>query len=329
MNEDKTSGERKKDHIAIALKGWDTPLGIDSRFYYEPMLSSHPRDMDIGVDFLGKHMDAPIWVSSMTGGTAKAKTINRHLAMVCGLYGLGMGLGSCRSLLYDDERLEDFAVRQWMPDGPLYANLGIAQIEQLIEADKVILISELIKKLGVDGLVIHVNPLQEWMQKEGDVIENTPVKTIEILTQKLPDLSIIVKEVGQGMGIRSLKALSGLDIEGIEFSAAGGTNFSMIEQRRRNDDTLNPLTYVGHSALEMVEMVNLIGDDLKGKEIIISGGIRNFLDGYFYIKKMNRPAIYGQAAGFLRVAEDYEKLCAYVEAQIEGLKMCYTFLDVK
>ena len=74
-------------------------------------------------------MNAPLWVSSMTGGTKEAGTINRNLARVCGQFGLGMGLGSCRIILHDDEYLSDFRLRKEMGDFPLYANLGVAQIE--------------------------------------------------------------------------------------------------------------------------------------------------------------------------------------------------------
>ena len=87
----------------------------------------------MGLHFVGYALEAPLWVSSMTGGTGKARHINRNLAAMCQEFGLGMGLGSCRSLLYDDRFFEDFNVRPLMVDRPLYANLGIAQIEALLK----------------------------------------------------------------------------------------------------------------------------------------------------------------------------------------------------
>jgi len=96
------------------------------------MLSGHPKhDHDISIDILGTTLRTPIWVSSMTGGTAMANTINTNLAKACGEYGMGMGLGSCRALLDSDERLSDFAMRGLIGDQPLYANLGIAQLDDL------------------------------------------------------------------------------------------------------------------------------------------------------------------------------------------------------
>ena len=127
---------------------------------------------------MGFDLKAPLWVSSMTGGTDLANTINHNLAKAAGEYGFGMGLGSCRSLLTSDEYLSDFYVKTLMPDMPLFANLGIAQCEQLITSGKTSLIKDLISKLDADGLIIHVNPFQEWLQPEGDRFNNPPIDTI-------------------------------------------------------------------------------------------------------------------------------------------------------
>ena len=106
-----------------------------------------------------------MWVSSMTGGTAWAKTINHNLARACKDFGMGMGLGSCRSLLHSNDTFSDFNVRPFIgEDLPLYANLGIAQVEELLERGQLRKVKELVDKLEADGLIIHINPLQEWLQ---------------------------------------------------------------------------------------------------------------------------------------------------------------------
>jgi isopentenyl-diphosphate delta-isomerase len=98
--------DRKKDHIELAQSAQIKKL--NDGFYYEPMLSAHPTEVtDISINFLGKRLLAPLWVSSMTGGTQKAKLINTNLAKAANQFGLGMGLGSCRSLLNSDERKSD------------------------------------------------------------------------------------------------------------------------------------------------------------------------------------------------------------------------------
>ncbi len=134
LKQDPTAESRKKDHIDLAFKSQVRKDALDSRFYYEPILSGHPRnDIDLSVNILDSVLKIPIWVSSMTGGTEMAQTINTNLAKACEEFGMGMGLGSCRSLLDSNERLSDFAMRQYMPNQPLYANLGVAQVEELIQ----------------------------------------------------------------------------------------------------------------------------------------------------------------------------------------------------
>jgi len=334
--QDWNASARKQDHISLAFKSQIGHGQIDNRFYYEPILSAHPKKDTTSFSFLGKRMKVPIWVSSMTGGTALARKINYHLAQACGEYGMGMGLGSCRQLLYSNEYFEDFNVRKLIGNQPLFANLGIAQVEKMLFEGAVHQIKELVKRLEADGLIIHVNPLQEWLQPEGDLISRPPIDTISEILQ-LTDLKIIVKEVGQGMGYESLKALFQLPLEAIDFAASGGTNFAQLELLRSNAQKqiiYENLVRIGHSAEEMVQFTNLLiselGNKMKCKQVIISGGVKTFLDGYYYINKIQLPAIYGQASTFLKYAQgSYEELQAYVESQVHGLALAKCFLHVR
>lgn len=336
QNEDPQAAERKKDHIELAFKSQVGRINLDSRFYYEPILAGHPSENQANFEFLGKNMQYPIWISSMTGGTKLAQKINQNLAKICGKYGLGMGLGSCRGLLYSDEYFDDFDVRKYLGNAPFYANLGIAQIEKSLAENEISKIENLLNRLQTDGLIIHVNPFQEWLQPEGDKITRSPLETISEFLEKT-DCKIIVKEVGQGMGYESLKALFQLPLEAVDFAAHGGTNFSMVELLRSNEiqqKSYQNLTQVGHSAEEMVEFTNQIindlGEKMLCKQVIISGGVRDFLDGHYLTEKIQLPAIYGQASAFLRYAtESYEELERYTELQIEGLKLARNFLKVR
>ena len=338
QEEDPTAVSRKRDHIEMAFKSQIGTNQLDPRFYYEPLLAAHPeKNVLQPFDFLGKKMQIPVWVSSMTGGTEFANIINHNLARACKEFGMGMGLGSCRSLLYNDEFLEDFDVRHLIGEElPFYANLGIAQLEELIDKNESYLVNDLLQKLRADGLIIHVNPFQEWLQPEGDRFKRPPLETIEFFLEKIT-APIIVKEVGQGMGYGSLKALMQLPLEAIDFAANGGTNFSKIELMRSSpmkQEIYQQLAYVGHSAEEMVQMTNQIkeelGDKLKCHQVIISGGVKNFLDGYYLINKLELPSIYGQASSFLKHARgSYDELHQYVEAQVSGLELANAFLVIK
>lgn len=327
------TSERKKDHIELAFKSHVSER--EERFYYEPLFNPHPRELEFELKMGAAKMKAPIWISSMTGGTKEAGTINRNLAKAAGEYGLGMGLGSCRIILDDNTYLKDFQLRDLAQDAPLYANLGIAQLEELFEKGESQKIIELVKKTETDGLIIHVNPLQEWLQPEGDRFFKAPIDTIKSCLDL--NLSIIVKEVGQGFGPKSLKALMELPLTAIDFGAHGGTNFSKLELNRASElrhEAYDEMAHWGHTAEEMLEFYNTLikemGSSNHGANVIISGGVKHFIDGYYYINKIQAPAVYGQASPFLKHARgSYEELKQHVELQLEGLKMAYNYLTLR
>lgn len=298
--------QRKKDHIEMANRAQTLSGSVDSRFNYEPIFFSHPNNTKAPQPFLGKNLDYPFWISSMTGGAELAYTINQNLAKLCGKYNLGMGLGSCRPLLNSDERLRDFAVRN-LTNAPLFANLGIAQVEELLDQGAEYKIHELVKKIEADGLIIHLNPLQEWFQPEGDRFKKSPLETLQRFLDTC-SYSLIVKEVGHGMGPKSLAALLKLPIKAIEFGAFGGTNFTLLESMRTEESTVKaPFIHVGHTALEMVEILNALPS--SDKEFIISGGVKSVLDAYGLKAKLKSPSVIGMAHPFLNPAkESFETL---------------------
>lgn len=326
---------RKKDHIDLAIQAQVSRAHLDGRFYYEPLLSNHPVSTNDSLKFFGKTLRAPLWVSSMTGGTGEARHINQNLARVCREFGLGMGLGSCRVLL--DENAEskkyfpDFDLRPILGNElPFFANLGIAQVEQLIEKKETQKITNLLGDLSADGLMVHVNPLQEWFQPEGDRLKFSPLETLTKLCE-LIKTQIVVKEVGQGMGPKSLKALLELPIAGIELAGFGGTNFTRIEQVR-SKNTNTAFSQVGHTPAEMVMFLNdlaSVNSAFKQKQIIISGGIENCLDGFFLRENLTFPSVIGQAKNFLIHAENYEDLKKYTAEEIVGLAMAKAYLTAK
>jgi len=288
-----TQESRKMDHIDLANRAQSKRIEVDDRFYYEPILAAHPsHQTDISLTFLGKKLNAPLWISSMTGGVGPARHINQNLARVASEFGLGMGLGSCRVLLEDKTYFNDFNLRPILgPELPLFANLGIAQIENLILKKELNKVEDMLSALDADGLIIHINPLQEWFQPEGDRLKISPLETLTKLCSQLKT-KLIVKEVGQGMGPKSLKALLDLPIDAIELAAFGGTNFSKLEQMRASDNEftwMKSLAKVGHTAPEMIEMLNMLvtgHPEYKKKQIIISGGIEDVLDGVYLREKL-------------------------------------------
>lgn len=326
--------DRKSEHINLALKSQTRLDEQDLRFIYEPMLSAHPENADLSIPFLGKTMRTPIWVSSMTGGTGVARTINGNIARACREFGMGMGLGSCRKILFDKTDWSDFDFRDTIGDQPFWANLGIAQIEELLASKKIQAVVDLVGNLRADGLIVHVNPLQEWFQPEGNRLKRPPMETIRELLDAVK-LKLIVKEVGQGFGPESLRQLLQLPIEAIEFGAYGGTNFSKLEMARNDPQQLEaslPFAFVGQSAGQMVNSVNQILKENPApacRQLIISGGIQNALDGYYLTSKSELPAVVGMASAVLKhAAESYDSLRQFLQTQIQMLSLAKAYLKI-
>jgi len=329
------ASDRKLEHIKLALDSQTKLTEQDWRFNYEPLLSAHPDNTDLKIEFLGKTMRTPIWVSSMTGGTGVARIINGNIARACSEFGMGMGLGSCRKILFDKTHWDDFNFRDEIGDEqPFWANLGIAQVEELLVSKNIQAVVDLVGELRADGLIVHVNPLQEWFQPEGNRLKQSPLQTIQQLLN-LVDLKIIVKEVGQGFGPESLRELLALPLEAIEFGAYGGTNFSKLEMLRDDQQKLEaslPFAFVGQSANQMVDSINQILKENPHPacaQLIISGGIQNSLDGYYLTSKSQLPSVFGMASSVLKHASvSYESLAGFLENQIQSLRLAKAYLKI-
>ncbi len=365
LSQDTNAQERKYQHLEMANQAQSPASELRQDFYYEPLFGAHPEQNKLrnerkSFNFLGKEMLYPVWISSMTGGTGKARHINQNLAKAAGEFGFGLGLGSCRGLLDGKKYWEDFNLRPLLGEkAPFFANLGIAQIEQLLDTGDISKLQNLVQGLDADGLIIHINPLQEWFQPEGDRLKYAPIDTLEKLLNEIK-FPLIVKEVGQGMGPRSLEALIKMPLAAIEFGAFGGTNFSLLEKLRmhsnhqkleddlffksREEMTREGLVRVGHTAEEMVQfclsIMNRLGENALCRNFIASGGIQDTLAGYRLVKQFEnnvhstqgaRPEmVFGMARAFLLHATDeYEHLKTFCESFIETYEMAENFLDVR
>ncbi len=329
------SEQRKKDHIDLTFTSRPSSRLNTYSLNYEPLFSPHPKEdaQVLNQEFIGYDFKLPLWVSSMTGGTEKAKRINKNLSKACGEFGFGMGLGSCRSLLDSEERLSDFDVKEYMPNMPLYTNFGIAQLEELAESAKLNRIDLVTKKLHADGIIVHVNPLQEWAQAEGDRYKKAPIDTIKNVLDST-QYPVIVKEVGQGFGPKSLLALSSLPLRAIELSGFGGTNFTILEQARlsgANSGKNAPnasFGRVGHTCEEMIDWLNQQDlAEMKCKEFIVSGGITDSLVGHALNESLKYNSVFGMASNLLKYSMgDYEELQDYICRVKENLEMAKAYM---
>jgi isopentenyl-diphosphate delta-isomerase len=272
----------------------------------------------------------------MTGGAIHAQKINQNMAKVAKQFNLGMGLGSCRPLLEDQSHFSDFHMRPFIGDRPLYANLGFAQVNELHREGKLSKIVTLLDSLEATGLIIHINPMQEFAQPEGDAWHIAPFKVLEEVINSI-DYPIMIKEVGQGFGRRSLSKLLKMNIQAIEFGALGGTNFTLLEQTRHDamhsarKDLILEFANVGQSAEIMLEDINALAkEEINCREIIISGGMNNTLKAHSMLLRSKLPALVGQASQVLKYALLGEKeLASFIEIQIEGMLMAKEFLYLR
>ena len=328
--------ERKSNHLTMAAQSQTPPSERLTGFHYEPLFRPHPGNESETISFLGKNLRAPFWISSMTGGTTAAGPLNKKLARAAAEFGLGMGLGSVRPLLEDKKKyFDDFNLRPILGnDVPFFANLGIAQVEQLCQNREQERIHELVNDLRADGLFIHLNILQEWLQPEGDRIQCSPLKTLSQFLEKVP-YKVLVKEVGQGFGPRSLAALLKLPLAGIELGAFGGTNFSRLELDRQSPDSIKNLrkefALLGHDAEDMLNTINrlTLNPSTKVDTFIISGGVRNILHAWRLHNLCRGKSVIGRANAYLqRAAISYEVLAEFIREEIEQWAFAKNFVHI-
>ena len=271
---------RKADHIRICLEEdvqfRQTTNGLERYSFDHCCLPEIDRDeIDISTTFLGKVMNAPLLISSMTGGTEEAKTINCRLAKVAQHYRLAMGVGSQRVAVENPQVDDTFAVRKYAPDILLFANLGAIQLNYNYGLDQCMRVVDL---LEADALILHLNPLQECIQPKGDTNFGGVLDKIEILCKKLP-VPVIVKEVGNGISAKMAHKLIGAGVTAIDVAGAGGTSWALVESERADNILQRRLgrTFAdwGVPTADCITGIRAIAPEIP---LIASGGLRHGLD---------------------------------------------------
>ena len=301
---------RKADHIRICLEEdvqfRETTSGLEYyRFTHCCLPEIDRTEVDLTSTFLGKKLAAPLLISSMTGGTELAQTINYSLAEVAQEYKLAMGVGSQRIAVENPQLASTFAVRRYAPDILLFANIGAVQLNYnygLEECQKIIDILE------ADALILHLNPLQECVQTEGDTNFKGLLDKIAKLCDKLP-VPVIAKEVGNGISGKMAQKLIAAGVAAIDIAGAGGTSWAKIEGERAGDAKQRRLgaTFAdwGIPTAECIVSTRAAAPDVP---LIASGGLQNGLDA---AKALALGAdVAGLARPFLQAAAESESATA-------------------
>ena len=297
-----TTQERKDAHITINLeKPVNSGLlhGFEHiHFVHQGLPELDADTIDTRVVFLGHKLSLPLLISSMTGGTERAKSINQCLARAAQDFGLGMALGSMRVLLENPETFSTFDVRKVAPRLPLlFANLGAIQLNYGVTPEDC---QRLVDLVRADALVLHLNPLQESVQPEGDNNWSHLTSKIERVV-KTCNTPVIVKEVGYGISSNTAKRLINAGVQAIDLAGAGGTSWSEVEAYRSKTDLQKKIAqsfiHWGIPTYESLRQVRRVSSTLP---VIASGGIRTGIDA---AKALHSGAhIVGMAAPFLKAA---------------------------
>ena len=293
--------QRKADHIKINLEQ-DVRSGLTSglenyRFMHEALPELDLERINPTLSLFGKKLNSPILISSMTGGTDAAKTINMRLAQAAQECGLAMGVGSQRAAIEHPEQAESFQVRKVAPNVLLFANLGAVQLNYGYGIDQCRKAMDMIE---ADALILHLNPLQEAVQDAGDTNFSGLAKKIEEVCKRI-EVPVIAKEVGWGISERTAKLLADCGVSAIDVAGAGGTSWSQVEMHRAPDEFTRQLagTFVGWGIPTAESILNV---KRAAPEMIIfaSGGIKDGLD---IAKSIALGATLGGMAGqFLKAA---------------------------
>ncbi|VXD22757.1 Isopentenyl-diphosphate delta-isomerase [Planktothrix serta PCC 8927] len=308
---------RKADHLRICLEEdvqfRQTTTGLERYDFTHCCLPDLNRsEIDITTSFLGKILAAPLLISSMTGGTQQAKLINDRLAAVAQYYNIAMGVGSQRVAVENPDVADTFAVRSLAPDILLFANLGAVQLNYQYGLEECL---KTIDLLAADALILHLNPLQECIQTEGDTNFRGLLHKIEQLCTKLP-VPVIAKEVGNGINAKMAKQLIEAGVAAIDVAGAGGTSWAKIEGERAQDPLQRRLgeTFAnwGIPTADCISNIREISPEIP---LIASGGLRNGLEAAKAIALGANLA--GLAWPFLQAAAESE---AAVYTLVEILK---------
>lgn len=267
---------RKNRHLDICLAD-DVASTLDAgfsavRLRHEALPEIALEDVVLGTRFLGHALQAPLIISSMTGGTERAKDINRNLARAAQAAGVALGLGSIRAAIENPALLATYDVREVAPSLMLFANLGAVQLNYGVSAGDA---ERAVKAIGANGLYLHFNPLQESLQPHGDTNFRGLLPKIAELTHAL-DVPVVAKSVGSGIAPSTAQRLFDAGIAAIDVAGAGGTSWARVEGKRSSDPVRSKLAeQFADWGFPTATATRALRNAFPSATIVASGGIRS------------------------------------------------------
>jgi isopentenyl-diphosphate delta-isomerase type 2 len=228
-------------------------------------------EIDTGLEFLGKRISMPVLISSMTGGSEEGYQANKNLARAAQQAGIPVGMGSMRILFRKPEVFDHFYLKRYAPDVPVFANMGGVQIRDYAHEE----IIELVKRLEVDALVVHLNPGQELFQPEGDRDFRGILDGIRRMCDESP-VPVIVKETGFGIHPAEVTRLLDAGVAYVNLAGAGGTNWVTVESYRLDGAMHTSAEEFRTWGTPTAPLLAAVGR--RDGRIIASGGLRTGMD---------------------------------------------------
>ena len=322
VNSDSNHSRRKSEHLNINLnrnvQSREISTGFENYYFiHQALPESDASLIDLSTSLFGKRLKAPIIISAMTGGTPEAQRINENLARAAQAVGVGMGVGSQRAALDDPKLVKSYQVRHMAPDILLFANLGAVQLNYGYGTEHC---RRAVEMIGADTLVLHLNPLQEALQSEGNTNFSGLLSKIERICRELT-VPVLVKEVGWGISETVARRLAQAGVAAIDVAGAGGTVWSEVERLRANNKvSQNLIDAFASWGIPTAESIKMVRRGAPGLPIIASGGIRHGLDIAKAIA-LGADAV-GLASPLLKVANlSSEAVIEALEELKDGLRL--------
>lgn len=273
--------KRKKDHLKIAI----SPVsqignpGFDKyRFIHNALPEIDFNKIDTSASFLGKKVNYPFFISCMTGGIKDGERLNSNLAKAAQKYRIAMGVGSQRIAIEHPELRKLFNVRAYAKDVPVIANVGLVQLNFGFRSKEM---QECVDMIKADALALHVNPIQEVIQSEGDRNFEKLLPKLEKIVKKL-SVPVIIKEVGFGLSEDVIRRLYNVGVRIFDTAGWGGTSWAMIEGLRgKADKNLGKLfAGWGNPTADSIIAAAKVKEEKKDRSFVIlaSGGVRTGVD---------------------------------------------------
>jgi len=271
--------KRKKEHLEICL---DTErvtsasgTGLNRyRFVHNALPELDIDEIDLSTTFLGKRLQAPILISSMTGGFDLARKVNRNLAAAAQSLGLAMGVGSQRVAVEEPSAAGSFEVRDVAPDILLFGNLGAVQLNYGYTVEHC---RRAVSMIGADALILHLNVLQEAVQPEGNRNFKGLGEKIAAVCREL-EVPVIAKEVGNGISVDAAIRLRRAGVKALDVAGYGGTSWSAVEAQRAVKQGKRPDTAFAAWGIPTEEALVSVRQALPDIQLIASGGVRSGVD---------------------------------------------------